>query len=219
MKTIIKSEHDLTGKILGIVTVLGYHGSHRSRGSMWDCQCACGTKFIQSGYILRGVSPNYSCGCTRKAKPKAPKKPYVPLVHDYTASLRSEISRQIMHGAMRAGHRFDLTRDQVKTIMDKPCQYCGTIGGNTYRKPKWGKKFRERPVYRYNGIDRIDSSLEYTVENTVPCCRPCNMFKSNRSVADLLTHSARIVVHRLTKVFPSGSGIIDFLRSYFQILP
>ena len=31
----------------------------------------------------------------------------------------------------------------------------------------------------YSGIDRIDSLKDYTIENTVPCCKICNYAKSN----------------------------------------
>jgi 5-methylcytosine-specific restriction endonuclease McrA len=33
----------------------------------------------------------------------------------------------------------------------------------------------------HNGIDRKNNSLEYTLENCVPCCRQCNFAKQGLS--------------------------------------
>lgn len=48
--------------------------------------------------------------------------------------------------------------------LDKlPCHYCNNKKG-----------------YAGHGLDRIDSLKGYTLENVVPCCRVCNILKSNK---------------------------------------
>lgn len=37
---------------------------------------------------------------------------------------------------------------------------------------------------RCNGIDRIDSSKGYTIDNCALCCRQCNYLKNNMSQDD-----------------------------------
>lgn len=42
------------------------------------------------------------------------------------------------------------------------------------------------------GIDRVDSSKGYTLENCVPCCSICNIMKSNRTLEEFLEKCAQI---------------------------
>jgi hypothetical protein len=42
------------------------------------------------------------------------------------------------------------------------------------------------------GVDRIDSSKSYTVENTQPCCRICNIMKNDMSKTDFIEHLKNI---------------------------
>jgi hypothetical protein len=37
-------------------------------------------------------------------------------------------------------------------------------------------------AFLHNGIDRLDNALGYTTANSVPCCKPCNQAKNDRSV-------------------------------------
>jgi vacuolar-type H+-ATPase subunit E/Vma4 len=56
----------------------------------------------------------------------------------------------------------ELTDDQIMNMTDEDCVYCGekTVDG----------------VSR-NGIDRMNNSIGYTVDNSVPCCSMCNLMK------------------------------------------
>jgi hypothetical protein len=42
-------------------------------------------------------------------------------------------------------------------------------------------------VYVYNGIDRLDSSKGYVLENCVPCCSEINWAKRVMSFEDFVT--------------------------------
>ena len=42
---------------------------------------------------------------------------------------------------------------------------------------------KEEP-FKYNGIDRINNSKGYTIDNCVPCCFMCNYSKNNHSLSD-----------------------------------
>ena len=53
------------------------------------------------------------------------------------------------------------------------CHYCGVSGPN--------------------GIDRIDSSLGYSRNNCVPCCKHCNYVKGNLSMNDFQIWVKRFV--------------------------
>lgn len=58
--------------------------------------------------------------------------------------------------ALRRGYVFELTLDQLNKLINSNCLYCGKDGG---------------------GIDRYDNTIGYTINNSVPCCRPCNLSK------------------------------------------
>ena len=43
------------------------------------------------------------------------------------------------------------------------------------------------------GLDRVDNSQGYTLENVVPCCRPCNVAKNDMSYNDFITMCKYVV--------------------------
>ena len=44
----------------------------------------------------------------------------------------------------------------------------------------------------YSGIDRVDSSKDYNIDNVVPCCAMCNLAKRNYSDEDFLKWIKRV---------------------------
>jgi 5-methylcytosine-specific restriction endonuclease McrA len=69
----------------------------------------------------------------------------------------------------------------------KPCNYCGDELTN-YKKNK--DSYGE---FKYNGIDRIDSSKGYEIDNVVPCCKNCNTMKWDLDVDDFYKHIKKII--------------------------
>jgi len=69
---------------------------------------------------------------------------------------------------------FNLTLEQVKELIFKPCFYCGRKNVNLGTKNCGSVK--------HNGIDRKDSDLGYEINNVVSCCGECNRAKSTRTV-------------------------------------
>jgi hypothetical protein len=59
---------------------------------------------------------------------------------------------------LKRGESMELTKDDVKLMITRPCEYCGT---NNER----------------NGIDRKNNEIGYTLDNSVPCCIRCNALK------------------------------------------
>lgn len=84
-----------------------------------------------------------------------------------------------------AKHRcieFKLSIDEFDEITSKPCTYCGGYNGNYISKP-------------FSGIDRVDSSFGYEVNNCTPCCKVCNAMKSDYSITEWLNHMTLILNH------------------------
>jgi hypothetical protein len=65
--------------------------------------------------------------------------------------------------AEKRGLEFSLTKDQFAEILSKPCAYGTWVHGIT----------------THVGIDRKDSAVGYTFDNSVPCCGKHNMVKGN----------------------------------------
>jgi len=67
--------------------------------------------------------------------------------------------------AKKRNVRFNLTEEDIIRLSNDNCYYCG-----------------ELPRLRTNlhGIDRRDSDGDYTLENSVSCCRMCNFMKGGR---------------------------------------
>ena len=69
------------------------------------------------------------------------------------------------------GLEMSLTVLEFEFMITSECYYCGGSGG---------------------GIDRIDSSLGYTTNNTRPCCFQCNLMKYTYSTDSFLEQIKKI---------------------------
>ena len=81
--------------------------------------------------------------------------------------------------AKRSGKSFTLTKQQFSTLLLSSCVYCGGIHDM--------------------GIDRIDSSRGYELDNSVSCCCTCNSMKLDKTVAEFYEHISKIVTHLSSK--------------------
>lgn len=84
---------------------------------------------------------------------------------------------------------FNLDKDTFRKITSSNCHYCNCIPSMTI---KAGKN-SSTGCYIYNGIDRVDSNLEYNIDNIVPCCYICNVMKSSLSVDEWFNHMEKIL--------------------------
>lgn len=82
----------------------------------------------------------------------------------YSTYKRSAIKRRI---------NWDLTFEQFKTFWQKSCYYCGD-------------------KIETIGLDRIDNSKGYNLDNIVSCCKMCNKMKLNYSEKDFINHCKKI---------------------------
>jgi hypothetical protein len=85
---------------------------------------------------------------------------------------------------------FELSIDKFRSLISKPCVYCGKI-----------------EELEYNGVDRIDNSKGYHFDNCVAACKLCNLMKSNHSVNEFRSHARAIYLYTSTKM-PSESRLL-----------
>lgn len=88
-----------------------------------------------------------------------------------------------LSNAQKRNIPFNITFEEFKKITELPCYYCGGIM-NT-----------EGVIY--NGIDRVDSSKAYSLDNIVPCCNMCNKMKLNYELDVWLNQIKKIALHTL----------------------
>jgi 5-methylcytosine-specific restriction endonuclease McrA len=153
---------DLTGKRFGFLEVIKRNGSEPKRsGSLWLCKCDCGIlTTTRSSFLRRGVTK--SCGCYRDKH-----------LIKFETALNTLF---FIYGkdAKKRGYDFNLDLNEFEEITKSKCFYCGVDPSLIY---KHRKNISDDRGYIYNGIDRKNNSKGYTIENSVPCCKTCNVMK------------------------------------------
>ena len=176
-----KHAKDISGQQFGRLTAIEWTGEKDNRRNLiWRCICACGNEKLTSGFLLR-TGQTSSCGCLHiEVASKLNKLPdgesYVNLIF-YRYKINAE----------RRNLYFELTKNQLKSIINMNCHYCG-------KEPelKYNDKTKGLHGHKTNGVDRIDNSKGYIEGNVVPCCEICNRAKLKMSKEDFLSWVERV---------------------------
>lgn len=100
--------------------------------------------------------------------------------HNAARKTREELERSCLERVMKAyvnnssakGREFDIPEDVFFRMIKSNCFYSG------HPPMSISRPYPGSPIsVLYNGIDRIDNSDGYTVDNTVTCCQVCNRGK------------------------------------------
>jgi hypothetical protein len=159
---------------VGKLTVIGLGGFYQEKSGkrvqLWKCLCDCGKEIEVPPFRITHKIIK-SCGCARL-------KPFGEMMlHRRFCSYRADASK-------KAKKDFRLTFEEFKAIVSKNCAYCNS-------PPSHEIKAGAISVF-YGGVDRVDPSKGYTLDNTVPCCTFCNMIKWILSKEDFLKHIEKI---------------------------
>jgi hypothetical protein len=100
-----------------------------------------------------------------------------------TAPMRSVINAY-KFGSRKRNIEYALTEEQFKDITTKNCHYCGVTPFHR-ESGLWDH-------YQYNGIDRVDNNKGYTLDNCVPCCRPCNWAKMDSTLDEFKLRTKKL---------------------------
>jgi hypothetical protein len=161
----------MVGKTYGFWTVL--ESRPENKKGMIKAQCLCGKiKIIRGRSIRNGESK--SCGCKTKRIPTGIRTPGSnPAMNGIYSLYRSKSKRQ--------GILFELNINEFKYLTSLNCFYCNAVPAN--------KNVKTTCEYIYNGIDRVDNSKGYNINNCVPCCYICN------------THKAAVTKEMVVKIY------------------
>jgi len=169
-----KSANDLTGHRFGRLTVIERAGSQNKQPT-WLCKCDCGNEVVVlSGNLRRGNTK--SCGCLHREIIRLPKG--MAAFHKVIYSMKAN--------AKKRGYEWHLTNEQIAQLTKQPCHYCGAEPSQVCGDEKmYGN-------YIYNGIDRVDNTKGYTIDNVVPCCGACNRAKDVMTIDEFRLWNIRV---------------------------
>jgi hypothetical protein len=148
-------------------------------GSEVMVQCACGSspRKMRRNYLVTGrVKGCMECRWTRRPKAvNAPRWASQQVFGSYQCS------------AEKRGIPMEITLDEFRELIVKNCHYCDSPPSNVKVVGK------ENVEFWYNGIDRVDSSKSYNLDNLVPACRFCNYAKRERTTEEFMSWIDRLV--------------------------
>ena len=192
------------------------------RRARWVCQCNCENKTISlvtHSALINGNS--LSCGCinheiSRKGITERNYRKYIKNhrfdddgnitqkfcnncktwknINEFFKSEKNQDGlegscnicsryKTYISGAKSRSLNFNLTIEEFDRLTKQTCNYCGN-----YSKID---RFKNLP-YGVSGIDRIDSSNGYYLENCVPCCNMCNLMKQDFEIQHWLEQVDKI---------------------------
>lgn len=172
---------ELTGKTFGRLTVISRAFS-KNGDFYWNCLCSCGNTTVVRGMGLTGGNTK-SCGCLKINKKTGDEKEKWGIQRKSEVSEKAAFNRVLRTYKRRAALKnleFSLTENRFRELTKGNCYYCGE------------EPFQGVDSYKYNGIDRVDSSKGYIEGNVVSCCMKCNVAKSDQTKFDFLNWIKRV---------------------------
>jgi hypothetical protein len=173
------------GRLIVVEDVTNYDvvsGSTRSR-----CICDCGKELIVRNSGLRNGCTT-SCGCRNSESSRQ----NIIKAHISNTKYTPEIS------ALRIAwksYKDGLSFDDFLELSKLDCHYCGSVPSNEYTCKRGGDT-----KFIYNGLDRVDNSLDHRKENVVPCCIVCNTAKCDRSIEWFHDYISRLVPRKISDI-------------------
>ena len=157
---------DLIGQRFGKLVVEKRVGHiFGKRDIYWNCKCDCGNYVDVSTQCLRGGNTK-SCGCYRKDLRKI--NGIIPAINRAYGSYKGT--------AAKKGHAFNLSKPEFLRLVTDRCFYCGIEPQNVTKPAHYDDREPER-YFIHNGIDRVDNTKGYEIDNVVTCCSVCNYAK------------------------------------------
>src|SRR5574344_1211970 len=183
---------DRTNMRYGRLLVIKHAGKDKRNKHLWLCKCDCGNEKIVVGDNLSSGKSN-SCGCL-KYEFLHKRGNQWGLYED-----REDAIFKVQYSHLkRRNNRYGgdiISFDEFKQKSKQPCFYCGLeyskILEDRLNETIKCKKLSDT-VVKINGIDRLNSNMGYSSNNTVPCCKYCNMAKNTMTVDDFKKWVSRV---------------------------
>ena len=168
------------GQKFGKWTTISFHNYKElnEKVGKWKCICDCGyEKFIRAANLV-GKYTSMCKTCSNKINTQVNLKPD-------KGACKTKILIQIKRQASSRNLEMLLTDSEILEITSKNCFYCK-------KEPFNNAKSSNGDFILFNGIDRVNNLKGYTNENTVPCCKYCNISKLDLSLNDWMQNISNI---------------------------
>lgn len=171
------------------------------------CQCDCGNPELVSVKkydLVNGKRTN--CGCEHFPPNRYMDRFHAISLNHYHSSVVKR-SKQLVFKDI-------LSFDEFKHFIHLPCHYCGAPFSAMIKDRDSGRKIPVFPevMVCVNGLDRVDNSKGYTLNNVVPCCTHCNKAK-----AELSYDEFRTLISKIHQVFVLNGGFKSELIPHFLL--
>jgi hypothetical protein len=141
---------------------------------VWECTCVCKRKFTATTQELKCKLPSRtikSCGCKEQQENES--NAWIRCVGDYKWN------------AKKNNREWNLTDSYAIQLLKDSCYYCNSLPA---------RKYQAHGVWIIvGGIDRVDSSQGYILNNVVSCCMICNRMKLDLSKGVFFDQILRII--------------------------
>lgn len=173
-----------------------------SRQVQWLCECECGKQVLMVSTRLRRKEPSLSCGCKNFTGEHKNSK------HSATEASFLGLFNRNKQSARKRGIDWDLSLAEFISIVTQPCVWCkeppftpynSSLANNGYTQLKHLTPRLVGGKILVNGIDRIDNSKGYTLENVQPSCKYCNFARNDRTQNEFLTW-----LTKLARIYTGG---------------
>lgn len=142
--------------------------------TLWLIKCVCGNeRWTYTNSVRKSV---YPCKLCYNNSMKINNE--LPAIKKSFRSLRGN--------AKSRGIPVEISLDYFIKLSSNNCYWCGSKPLSKKGLKDWHKNAT------INGIDRINNTLGYTIENCVACCYDCNRMKSNLTEVNFLEHIKKI---------------------------
>ena len=179
-------------KMNSLTAIRKVQKGNATTSAKWECLCECGNTFVAKALnILRGHRT--SCGCRLSRWQKRFPYSYGASKDPERYATTTTLNRYKSQAKSR-GFCWELTRETCEKLFKSHCFYCG-VEPLQICTPIDGRKI----AFKYNGIDRVHSSIGYVDSNVVPCCGTCNRAKSNRDITSFLEWVKKVYFHAIAR--------------------
>lgn len=167
---------------LTIVEIVNLNELRKGRGTGVLAKCSCG-RFVGPMSLARLYG-------NEKTKPVESCKSCSAIIGGLKKRmLDSNRSKKLVKATYKRHAKerniaFLLSDDEFFSKIVEPCSYCGAINVSCRAAPQEAIEYAES--FPYTGLDRIDSSGAYEINNVQACCIICNRAKSDMSEAAFL---------------------------------
>lgn len=199
MRKIAKNRVDMSGKTYNSWKVIE-PDLEKSKGKAlyWKAECLeCTNVFSVWGANIRsGLSKRCTaCGCKHTHNKQTGQ---IRTKRTSRESAFYYLHKDLKKSAKKRKLKWELSASDVYDIVNRNCHYCG-VAPSLLCSPLKHQGLNQKNVdganILRNGIDRVDSSKGYTIDNVVPCCHTCNTAKMSMSSEQFLDWVSRVFKH------------------------